>query len=287
MVTAMTDLHGIVAGLDEQTYHAHPSFSSTQAKRILESPARFKWRLDNPEPSKKEYDVGSAAHSKVLGTGYSIIEIPEELLSSNGSISTAAAKAFVADVRAEGKIPVKAAVVRAVDAMAEAVLAHPTARRLVEQDGIPEASVFSTDPDSGVKLRARFDYLAPEPFDFKTIGTTASTDDFAKNVASYGYDVQWGHYRDTLHYATGDLRDMVFVVVEADAPHLVAVHQLDPEFREMGTVKARRARDIWRQCTETGVWPGYSDDITIVKPPMWAVYEFEEKYAPERAEMVV
>ncbi len=282
----MNELNGIITGLSEADYHAHPAFSSTQAKRLLESPARFKWKLDHPDKPKNEFDFGSAAHSKVLGTGYEIVPIPENLLAANGAISTAAARAFVAEVRAEGKIPVKAHVAAEVDALAEAVLAHPTARTLLEQAGTAEASVFSTCPETGVQLRARFDYLAPICVDLKTIGTTASGTDFAKNAASYGYDVQSGHYLDTLEYATGERRELVFIVVEAAAPHLVAVHRFNLEFNEMGRVKAMAARRFWRECNETGVWPGYGDDITTVSPPGWAVREFEEQYADE-LEMVI
>lgn len=282
----MNGLSGIVANLTEAEYHAHPAFSATQAKRILESPARFKYKLDHPDKPKNEFDFGSAAHSKVLGTGYEIVAIPDELLASNGAISTAAAKEFVAGVRAEGKIPVKAHIAAEVDALAEAVLAHPAARALLEQEGTPEASVFSTCPETGVQLRARFDFLAPISVDLKTIGTTASGVDFAKNAASFGYDTQQGHYLDTLEYATGERRELLFVVVEAAAPHLVAVHRFDLEFMEMGRVKAMQARKLWAECHETGVWPGFGDDISTVSPPMWAVREFEDLYADE-LEMVI
>lgn len=283
----MNNLSGIVAGLSEAEYHAHPAFSATQAKRILESPARFKYKQDHPDKPKNEFDFGSAVHSKILGTGYTIVPIPDDLLAANGAISTAAAKEFVAATRADGQIPVKAHVAAEVKAVAEAVLAHPAARSLLEQQaGIPEAPVFATCPETGVQLRARFDLLAPICVDLKTIGTTASGVDFAKNAASFGYDVQQGHYLDTLQYATGERRELLFVVVEAVAPHLVAVHRFDLEFMKMGRVKAMQARKIWAECQETGVWPGFGDDITTVSPPGWAVREFEDLYADE-LEMVI
>jgi hypothetical protein len=163
--------------------------------------------------------------------------------------------------------------------MTEAVLAHPTARALFEQDGMAEASVFATDPDTGVNLRARFDYLASICVDLKTTAKEASAAGFARSVANFGYDVQRGHYLPTLELATDEVREMVFVVVETEAPHLVAVHQLDRDFADMGLKKARRARELFAECTASGVWPGYPSDVQLVIPPMYAVYDFQDNYS--------
>ena len=58
-------------GMSEAEYHAHPAFSASKAKAILDSPARFKWEyIDGNREQKKAFDVGSAVHAKVLGTGY-------------------------------------------------------------------------------------------------------------------------------------------------------------------------------------------------------------------------
>lgn len=278
-------LTGIVNGLDEAIYHAHPALSSTGARQLLDSPARFHWAQSHPRAPKNEFDLGSAVHSKVLGTGYEIVTIPDDILASNGAASTAAAKAFISEAREAGRVPIKQAVAEQVNAVAEAVLAHPTARMLFEQDGNSEASVFATDPETNVGIRARFDFLPTGKsgrricVDLKTTGTDASPMGFAKSAASWQYEVQQLHYTDTLEIATGDDdAAFVFVVVEMEAPYLVAVHQLDLDFVNMGKTKARRARELFRECTDSGVWPGYPDDINLVIPPMWSVYQFQDRY---------
>lgn len=263
---------GIIPAMPEAEYHAHPALSSTGARMLLDSPARFHYAQTHPRADKDEFDLGSAVHSKVLGTGYEIavLDFPDWRSKSSQKARDKA--------RAEGKIPVLTKTTAAVDAIAEAVLAHPTARSVFEQDGIAEASAFATDPTTEVDLRARFDYLAPICVDLKTIGTRASTDQFAKSIFSYGYDVQQAHYLDTLELLEGERRQMVFVVVETEAPYLVAVHQLDRDYTDMGVAKARRARELYAECTRTGVWPGYPTGVHLVLPPMYAVYDFQDNY---------
>ena len=276
---------GIVPVMGETEYHSHPALSSTGARKILDSPARFRWDMDHPQPPKDEFDLGTAVHAKVLGVGADTVAIPDDLLSANGSLSTKAAKEWVAEQRAAGLTPLKASVMQTVTDMTEAVLGHPTARLLFEQDGTSEASVFSTDPETGVDVRARFDFLPdlsagnPIAVDLKTTGKSASADGFAKSVANFGYEVQEGHYDDALFWAVGAQIPFVFVVVETAAPHLVGVHQLDVVWREMGKAKARRARELFAACTAANDWPGYPAAVDLISPPQWAIYQHEEQYA--------
>lgn len=272
------ELAGLVPDLDEQTYHAHPALSSTGARRLLDSPARFRWHQDHPEPPRAAFDVGTAVHAKVLGVGAAIAVIPDDVLASNGAASTKEAKAFIEDARVQGLVPVKQAVSDEVTAMSEAVLQHPTARLLFEQDGIPEASMFATDPDTGVQVRCRFDYWAPYAVDLKTTAGPASKAGFEKVVANHGYDVQQEHYEFTAEQLFDERRPFLFVVVEKTPPYLVGVHQLDREFVEIGQKKAARARRLFAECLTTGVWPGYPPEVQLASPPLYHVYDFQENH---------
>jgi hypothetical protein len=265
--------------MPEAEYHSHPALSSTQARLLLDSPAKYKYALTHPQEHKDAFDLGSAVHSKILGVGATavVLDFPD--------MRTKAAREARDQARAAGQIVLSAADMAKVNGMAEAVLAHPVARALFEQDGNSEASVFATDPTTGMNVRARFDFLPslnlPNPIavDLKTTAKSASKEGFARSVLSFNYDVQETHYDDTLRFATGAEVPFVFVVVEAEAPHLVAIHQLDTQWREMGHEKARRAREILAECTESGVFPGYPESVNLLSPPVYAVYSHEEKYA--------
>lgn len=287
----MSALQGIIHGLGEAEYHAHAALSSTEARLLLDSPAKYRYAKDHPplvKPSKK-FDVGSAVHSLVLGTGYEAVEIPADLLSSNGAIGTAAAKAFVEQARAEGKIPLKADELAVIALQAESVIANPSAAALFNQPGEREVSVFATDPVTGAACRARFDFLPTQgerrlvAVDLKTT-VDASPTAFEKSIANYGYDTQRAFYLDVLEFAVGPMPvglepEFVFVAVEKEPPYLTAVYQLTPQWAAMGRTKAAEARRVFAECTANGLWPGYPQDINFVAPPQWALYQFEERFA--------
>ena len=280
----MTYHNEVVLGLDEDEYHAHPALSSTGARKLLTAPREFQWYMEHPQPHKAAFDLGTAAHSKVLGVGAPTVAIPESVLATNGAASTTAAKEWIANAYAEGKTPLKKALADEVDAMAESILRNPEARALLEQEGNAEASVFATDPDTGIELRARFDFLPnfmqdkPWALDFKTSAKRADGESFGKTVANLGYDVQQEHYLHTLALATGDASmRMKFIVIETAAPYLVAVHELSYEFGEIGAARAKKARELfahWKDRPE--IWDGYDSDPLPLQPPLWHIYQNSE-----------
>jgi hypothetical protein len=265
--------------MPEAEYHSHPALSSTQARLLLDSPAKYKYALTHPQEHKDAFDLGTAVHSKVLGVGAQsvVLDFPD--------MRTKAAREARDEARAAGQIVLSPADMAKVDGMAEAVLAHPVARALFEQEGNSEASVFATDPTTGMAVRARFDFLPsldlPNPIavDLKTTAKSASKEGFNQSVRTFRYEVQEAHYADTLQFAVGADIPFVFCVVETEAPHLVNIHQLDMKWREMGHDQARRARELMAECTEKNEWPGFPPIVNLLSPPVYAVYEHEEKYA--------
>lgn len=283
----------VVVGMPEHEYHARPELSSTEARLLLETPATYRWAKDHPPlvaPSKK-FDLGTAVHSLVLGAGAPVAIIPEDVLASNGYASTAAAKQFIAEARANGLVPLKQADYEPIVAQAEAVLGHSSARAFLTQSGDPEVSVFATDPVSGVDVRARFDFL-PEQGDQRRVAvdlkTTrdASKRAFEKAVASYEYGIQRAWYLDTLNLAVGPMPvglepEMVFVAVQKEPPYLVGVYQLPTVWAEKGHVAAREARRLFAECSESGVWPGLPGGVQLLDEPVWHVFEHEERFGNE------
>jgi hypothetical protein len=165
--------------------------------------------------------------------------------------------------------------------MAEAVLAHPIARALFERDGHAEVSIF--DEYLGVKRRGRLDYLPNEggfAVDLKTT-MDASKNGFARSMVKFGYHIQRGHYLDILERVTGRELDMRFVAVEKQAPYLVNVHSLNEEFASMGVTEAMQAVDVYRACMESGEWPGYPLEINVLQPPVYAIYDYQDRYESE------
>lgn len=260
--------------MPDEVYHSRPELSSTGARRILDSPARFRYWQDHQEPQKDAYDVGHAVHEKVLGVGLRAIAIPEDLLASNGAASTKAAKEWIETTRAEGRVPLKRAAVAEIDAIAEAVLGHADARTILERITGREVSIIA-DVDN-VPSRARFDiYNGTEAGDLKT-ARDASPGGFNRAVGQHGYCVQERWYRDVHEAETGaPLESFSFIVVETAPPYLVGVYELDFMWDMIAKKATERARELYRACTDTDTWPGYG--AASLTPPTWAVYESEEE----------
>lgn len=284
---------GVFLGMDEAEYHSRNELSSTGTRGLLPeykgSPKKFQWARSHRRESRA-FDVGHAVHAKVLGVGGEIVTYPPEHLTPSGNVSTKAATvAWESEQRANGLVPISPADALHIDAMAEAVLAHPTARHYFELASDREVSVFA-DVD-GVPSRARFDALSPMDAAYMVAVDLKTTDDatkagFERSVAKWGYEVQQAHYEAVYEAATGrTIDDFVFVAIEKSGPHEVGVHKLPEVWVEMGKEKAEQARRIYAECTETGIWPGYAEDVTYLDPPTWLMFDHETRYEQQEIQI--
>ena len=267
----VTSRNGIVHGLDERIYHAGPELSSTGARQILDSPARFQYNRTHPQPRKDAFDLGTAVHTKVLGAGAQVVTYPDEHLTPSGNPSTKAATVAWADEqRANGLVVIGAQQAAQVDGMAEAVLAHPEARQVLETVAHREVSVFADV--EGVRVRARFDiYDGLNGADLKS-ARDASPKGFNQSVGRYGYHIQEQFYREAHTAVTGtELQSFKFLVCENTAPYLVGVYDLDFMWEDLAKERVKKARETYLRCMETGFWPGYSS--ATLTPPTWAIFD--------------
>lgn len=272
----------VLDGMPEADYHAHPALSCSGAKLLLSpsTPAHYRWRMDHGEQTTRTFDVGRAAHALALGAGADIVTVPDELTASNGAWSTAAAKAYITEQRDAGRTVLKAADLDTVEGMAAALKADPLTGRLFDHaQGRAEVSVFWTDDEFGVERRARFDWLPDDvdgrPLivqDYKT-AETADPVSFGRGAASkYRYFQQHPWYCDAVEAAYGLRPAFVFVVQEKEPPYLPSVVQLVDDAVDLGRALNRQALEVFRDCTDAGVWPGYSSEVELVDVARW-VYQ--------------
>ncbi|WP_431870890.1 PD-(D/E)XK nuclease-like domain-containing protein [Nocardiopsis eucommiae] len=277
---------GIYADMPEAVYHADPvpggSLSSSGARKLLapSCPALFKYDQDHKQPHKKAFDLGRAAHEEVLGvgSGIEVVDVPD--------FRTKAAREQRDAVYAEGKTPLLPAEYRQVQEMAAAVKAHPIASHIFKPgEGLAEQSMFWRDPSSGVVCRARMDWL-PTPRKGKRLivadlksARSVAPHDLAKSIHEYGLHQQDDFYRrGCRELGIGDEKtSFVFVFVAKTPPYLVTVVELDHEARRIGKERNDRALKVYARCRETGVWPGFSDDITMLSLPVWAERAHDEQ----------
>lgn len=272
-----------------EEYHGdpapEPSLSSTLAKAMIAKSPRHAWLQSpklNPDftpTNSKVFDYGRATHRVVLGAGDDYVEIPADILASNGATSTKEAKAFVAQAREEGKTPLKAAEIRDIWYMAEVAERHFRAVGIVLDPKASERAALALDGDVWVRCmvdNAPFDPAAPL-FDLKTT-QDAHPDAVAKSIQTYGYDLQERHYTRTWQLASGEAkpRDFLFGFQEKTAPFAVSVVRIGEESRAIGAKKAARARAMWSWCLSRAEWPAYPVGIHNIELPGWGAEKWFE-----------
>lgn len=282
-----------VYDLPAAVYHSDPvqggSLSSSAARKLLppSCPALFKHYLEHGQEPRREFDFGHAAHKRILGAGEETVVVAGTGKDEN-SWRTKADEEAVAEVRAAGKTPITPRDAKAVEEMADALKAHPIAGRLFDPaQGKPEQTLVWHDREFGVWRRAMLDWLPTARYgqrlivaDYKT-AKSAQPKAISRSLNDYGYAQQADWYLAAvkalgLH---GEIEPaFVFVFQEKTPPYLVTVAQPNPDALLWGERLNRLALHTYRECTRTGRWPGYSDDVISVGLPGWALREHEDAW---------
>lgn len=261
----------IIRDLPVAEYFARPEISNSFLGLVRKAPALAKAYLDgtyqrDETPSMR---LGTLVHTLVLepeafGLRYAVA--PE--CDRRTKAGKEEFERFTAEAASREIIPREMHEQAA--AMAAAIRSHNMARALLAV-GESEVSVFS-DLD-GTPCKSRIDFIRDGGIlvDLKTT-SDASPDAFARSCANFGYHRQAAMYRDIARTAGIAHEDFVFVCVEQKPPYLVACYQLDAEAEEQGRREYRHALAIWRQCLDSGDYPGIANElITSISLPRWAI----------------
>lgn len=270
-----------VYDMPAELYHLDPveggSLSSTGARKLMppSCPALFHHERQNPPAPKKQFDYGSAAHQLVLGSG------PEIVVVDATDWRTDKAKEARKAAHADGAVPLLTKDHERVQAMAAKLREHPIARALFDPEhGRPEQTLIWQDGPTKVWRRARLDWL-PNPAggrliipDYKT-SHSADPGAIQRAVHQFGYHQQAGWYTDGAEaLGLGDDPAFLFVVQQKDPPFLVTVVELGATALYIGRDRNRQALEVYAECSATGRWPGYSDDIELIHLPAWVENHF-------------
>ena len=252
----------LVYGLDNEKYHAMPGLSKSGIDHLQRSPAHYQAWKQTPQVETLAMKLGSLIHCAVLEP-----ECFHEryYVGSNHDKRTTVGKANAA---AEAKDAGERILISMdEDDMANnimlAVVNHPIASQLLD-GGHAEVSVFAEL--DGVECRCRPDYLIDS-----LIIDVKSTDDagpgFINSVSKYNYHIQSSFYLDVCKAAGLDVDHFLFLAVEKKAPWCVALYELDEDSIVLGRWEYKQCLEVYKQCLETGVWPGYSEDIKTLRLP--------------------
>lgn len=271
-----------VQQLTQAEYRADPRLAThSRVRKMLppSTPAHARWALDNPEHSDA-FDFGRAAHRMALDAGDDFTVITGTGADAN-AWRTKADKDAVDAARAEGLTPITPKQHDQITLMSKALRRHPLAAALLNPDnGKPEQAILWPDEQIPAVQRGTLIDWLPDlipgrrmiAWDLKT-ANQAHPSEWIRSAADYGYHSQAAWNLDAIHALHPDLGEddvaFLFVVQSKHAPYPVAVIELEAEDVRLGRAMNTWAIQLWHRCWESGVWPGYGDDVHTVGLPQW------------------
>jgi hypothetical protein len=321
----MTEAQEVIQDMPAEEYHATHGLSVSGMKDLAVSPLRFwhKWlnpdrQPDEPTPAQQ---FGSALHCAVLEPGefdkrYACELIaPEECLvtiddlrtwirSKGGTPKGTRKDELIAQCYGfpgeppviletlkvmhaqanDGKVIFKADDWQRLQGAVGSVKAEPRVQQLLT-DGRPEVSMFATDPETDVLLKARMDWVAPKcTVDLKTF-----TQQRGKSIDKCVADAIWYERYNWQAYLYSFIRTLqpgadsrgvgptarasavppfVLVFVESEPPHEVRIRELRPMMNGAVSILWERARADVRELIR--LYARYMEHFGAEKPWRYA-----------------
>lgn len=251
--------------MTESEYRRQEGISRTELWRLRESPEKFKWYQEHPEPATPALIFGAAVHKLLLEPDTFNVELavaPEcDRRTKDGR---EAYNAFLA--ASDGKSVITLPDYEKAQEMANKALDAPFVEKLL--DGEHEKPFFWVDDLTGEGCKCRADCITniggkPVIVDYKTTAD-ASTDGFMRHALNYGYDFQAGMYCEGVEKATGQKPLFVFIAQEKTAPYAINILQADDLMVKRGYDIFRELIGIYHECKTTGNWYGYLGAYNII-----------------------
>ena len=259
------------------------ALSSGVAHTILSaSPMHAKFAQINERTATSEMDIGTFAHAMLLEGGTDALVIVDA-----DDWRTKAAKEQRDAARAEGKLPILAHKLEAVEAMVKAARLYVAGSELsgIFSEGQPEVTMVWTETtdDGEVLCKARADYLRNDRricLSYKTTAGSANPDMWIRAQLP-NYDLATAFYARGVLAVCPDVEEtrVVHLVQEQSSPYACSLIALSPALEDLAERKLDRALGIWAQCQATGQYPAYPTRICYAEPKSWQLQEFDEQEA--------
>lgn len=159
--------------------------------------------------------------------------------------------------------------------MATALADNEQAKQLL-RDGKAEVAVVWNDQETGLRCKAKADWLKPGIM--ADLKTTADASDFERSIGKYGYHRQMAFYCRGL-MANGIEVEPWIICVEKSAPFGCRCAPMDSEALRIGAKEIDELLGLLVECQQNNHWPGYQN------PSVWSVPEWYAKH--EQLELIV
>lgn len=245
---------------DRQEYRAFAALNQSSAKKLLVSPAHYQAYINTPQEETKALRFGTFVHAAILephtlndlyATAPDVDKRTKEGKAAFAEFATLNAGKTILDAEES--------------ALGHLVAAH--ARLALKKHGVKfDATEVMYHVDyNGIPLKAAIDGVSGDYlWDIKTTDD-ASTAGMLKAIRNYRYNLQAYWYRLVYEIATGHRPlGFRFLFVEKEPPFATSVCEVGPELMSWAIADFEKALTLYRDCTASGIWPAYPDDIQVI-----------------------
>lgn len=260
-----------------EDYLADPAISSSGLKHIARSGAHYQYFRKNPKPSTRDQELGTVLHVAMFE--------PDQLnsrryirpstyqstptTSKPWHSSSNVCKEWLASHADKPVVTEEES--KLIEAMRAAVMRHPAARAALTASGaMAEQSAFCVDTITGLRMKARFDFMAGNALvDLKKCRDSSKT--FTKTIANFGYDLQAAFHLEVAQNLDLGKEHFIFIAVEDEPPHGVGVYELTSKSLGAAQSKMRRLMYRYADCVKSNEWPAYSPHVEYLDLPAYAL----------------
>ena len=275
--------------ISNKEYREKEGISSSDLKKIVKSPAHFRYWKDNPQEDTPALLFGRAAHKYMLEPNdfFTEFEVAKDFkygtkLDKEETQNFICKKAIevgrgeewdnfitknpkkedvIAFYRSllKGKDIITAEEFEKIKEMHKALYSTEFVADLLS--GEKELSFFAVDDDTLLPLKCRPDCLSIVKgtnilVDYKTCND-AENMRFYRDSVKLNYDLQMAYYLDILKKVTGEDFLVVILAQEKSAPYAVNVFELSEQYLESGREVYREMLKVYAECEKSGNWYGY------------------------------
>ena len=247
--------------MTEKEYNAAPGVRRSALWRMHESPEKYKWFLDHPEPATPALIFGSAVHKLLLEpldfeNEYAVAP-PVDRRTKAGKETW---EQFVSGI--SEKTVITQDDFDTMCGMVEKAQSVPFVKNLLE--GKHEVPLFWTDEDTGLECKVKLDILTEIDgrmtiVDYKSTAN-AKTEIFNNKMFTLGYHLQSYMYTEGAMKALGlaERPDFIFIAQEKTAPFALNLIQVTEDVMLAGMDCFREYMGTLKKCMDTGYYWGYT-----------------------------
>jgi PDDEXK-like domain of unknown function (DUF3799) len=275
---------GVYYDISDDVYHRINGVSSTALKESRRSLRHFEHFINNGNTEEKAHlEFGYLCHLAILQKDL----FQERTIITD--IESKASKAYkdIAKLHPDKRVLSGPESDRLIGMM-EALSKEKHCMDLIK-DGRPEVTVLIRDPDTGLNLKGRFDWVSTNPnkpyiLDYKTTQDAKPTNipdpdefngfirssKFEKNANSYGYENQGAFYMYVAKLAKIKASFFSILAQEKEAPYVMCPYVYEPETLQEATDENAISLARIYDAIKMQKFPGYSDKPVVLARPEYA-----------------